>query len=206
MGVSMVYQTIPPQSALFRSVQENAAYHALLAWFYPLGMFSLITPLDSEPAEEMIEETLESCEDLFGPEPQGRKVIDEFRNILEQTRSSYPGIETRQVTLQKSQREIRRRLPALVQDTEETNKLLDELIYGERKLAPHFAIDGMDTLWMITSGKAGEGVNALSAITPEMLFPGTGDGEDYCRESFSKWKALLDEASSRTEWILVGSK
>lgn len=60
MGVSMVYQAIPPQSALFRSVQENAACHALLAWFYPLGMFSLITPLDAEQAEEMIEEILEA--------------------------------------------------------------------------------------------------------------------------------------------------
>lgn len=133
-------------------------------------------------------------------------MIDEFREILEQTRGGHPGIETRQLTMQKSQREIRRRLPAFMQDTEENNKLLDEVIYGERRLAPHFATAGMDTLWMITPGKAGEAVKALSSITPEMLFPGTGDGEDYCRESFSKWKALLDEASSRTEWILVGSK
>ena len=96
MGVSILYQAIPLQSALYRRLQEDRAFNTLFGALFSHGCGVLhLVAFAPEEAEDLFEDAMDRYPETLGPEPEARQRIADFCSALEQTRKDFPDIELR---------------------------------------------------------------------------------------------------------------
>jgi len=153
--------------------------------------------------EDTLQEVVDRCRDVLGPEPEARRWIDEFRLELERTRSAHPGVEGRECWLEKTYHVIEQRLQdrLLVTRGRNTWKFVSTLMFGDQKLGQDLSIQAEDRLGLVSPALVREGAQALRPLDAEALF---ADDGDRCTEDFLRWRRLYQEAAAEGEALLVG--
>jgi hypothetical protein len=135
---------------------------------------------------------------VLGPEPKAMCLIDEFREELEQTRRSYPGIEHRQCCLWKTDHLIKERLLLALEGMRaDPSEFVHKLLFGDRT---HSAYIPMDP-------EVAEGVHG-SYVSSELVKEGAAvlralDAEDLVWNwpDLKAWRSIYIEAAMHGEVI-----
>lgn len=208
MGVSVHYWAVPPSSTLFRRLQTEKAFAALMGALFPYGcgIFYFFDEIDAEEREEILEDAIESRRDVLGSEAEAKRWINEFRLELEHTRSAYPGVERRTASLEKSSPLIEKRLLPefnLLRNGDAV-EFLRALMFGDQELGRDLGLSDEDILGLISPRLVREGAELLNGLDAEALFAKNGVREEYYLEDFLHWRQLFREAAEEGELLLVG--
>jgi hypothetical protein len=220
MGVSIHYWALPPASALFQRLERDRAFVTLMASLFPYGcgVFFFFNELEAGEREEILKLVIRNRQSRLGPEPEARRLIEEFREELERTRREYPGIEGRRSSLEKTSRLIEQRLKEALQLVRaDAEKFAGHLMYGNGTLGKPDAgyIEGLlekndfetlsyemeNTVGVISAPLVQEGAQVLSELNGELLF--ADDQEWYELTSFRCWRQLYQDAAAAGDALLV---
>ncbi|WP_335144691.1 hypothetical protein [Nostoc sp.] len=206
MGVSVLYNAIPPSSTLYARLQSEKALSILVVSLFPhgCGIFRFFE-IDPEEIDEILEYFIETHQEIFGSELEANRVIAELRSELRLTRQAYPGIEDRTASLEKSSAQINERLSQELSRRKFANahKIVEKLMFGNRTLAPTL-LSSEESLRLISRELVSEGAGILRQIDPETLFARDEGREGWCLDHFEQWRGLYLSADDKNEEILVG--
>ncbi|MEH1944040.1 MAG: hypothetical protein V7L01_28015 [Nostoc sp.] len=206
MGVSVLYRAIPPSSTLYARLQCEKALSILVAYLFPhgCGIFRFFE-IDPEEINEILEDFIETHQEIFGSELEADWVIAELRSELRLTRQAYPGIEDRTASLEKSSFEIEKRLSQELSRRKVANadEIVEKLMFGDQTLAPTL-LSTEESLGLISRELVSEGASILRQIDPETLFARDESWEGWCLDHFEHWRDLYLSAAEKNEEILVG--
>ncbi|MEH2281265.1 MAG: hypothetical protein V7K90_07950 [Nostoc sp.] len=206
MGVSVLYNAIPPSSTLYARLQSEKALSILVASLFPhgCGIFRFFE-IDPEEIDEILEYVIETHQEIFGSELEADRVIAQLRSELRLTRQAYPGIEDRRASLEKSSVEIEKRLSQELSRRKFTNahKIVEKLMFGDQTLAPTL-LSAEESLGLISRELVSEGAGILRQIDPETLFARDEGREGWYLDHFEQWRDLYLSADENNEEILVG--
>ena len=148
---------------------------------YGGGIFFFFDGLASAEREDILQDPINRQQKVLGPEPMARRLIEEFRQELEQARLSYAGVEHRRCSLEKTGVLVRERLSqALMQVRDDTSAFVDQLLHGDQVHGalkgdeidleefsndPSFTCGNFSSLSLVQ-----EGAEVLSALDAEALF------------------------------------
>ena len=204
MGVSIYYRAIPSSSNLLRSLQRDEAFFTLTAalFHYGHGIFYFFNEIDPDEREEILESVIKTRQDRLGAEPEARRLIDELRRELEQTRLAYPGVEERRYTLDTTSRLIRERLTIALEDNRtDPIKTVNWLMYGNEMHGRDEARELDDKIYLVSATHVQEGAQLLSQVDEFHVF---ASDQDWLIESFQRWRRLYQESAAEGDAILVG--
>jgi hypothetical protein len=208
MGVSIHYWAVPPTSTLFRRLQSEKAFAALMAALFPYGcgIFCFFEEIDLEEREEILEWVIESRKTALGSESEARRWIAEFRQELERSRAAWPGVERRVTSLEKTSELIEERLLRELNRSHNgsAEEFLRGLMFGDQELGRNLGLAARDVLGLISARLVGEGAAALNGLDAEVLFVKNEGWEQYHLESYQHWRQLFQEAAAQGEVLLVG--
>jgi hypothetical protein len=205
VGVSVLYQAIPPRCGLFARLKTDAAFNALLVVLFPCGggVFDFVAH-DPDEAEEVLEDAIERHAGVLGPEPAARRRVEEFLAAVEETRSAFPGIEGRTASLEKCSFDVEARVAERVPvGAKRSRALARQMVCGDQTLAPHLRPEGENILGVVTRPLVRRGAGVLAPLPPHRLF-GPDGWEGWCRDEYRRWRRLYLEAARRSEVLLVG--
>lgn len=209
MSSSIHYWAIPPESALYKCLQEDAGYNTVMFYLLPYSAdlydFRALGPTE---AEEIIEDTLERSQPLLGENPSLK--IDAFFAEISKIRVNHPGIEHRRAMLEQCDTAIRCSLiQALEQEYEDATELVKEIMHGDGVLHPDLRQPGRrkqpweDTIGLISAPLVRRGADILKAIPPSILFPSNQDMDRWYRENYQRWQKAYIAAAENKECLLV---
>ncbi|MGB8868050.1 MAG: hypothetical protein ACLPJW_04660 [Rhodomicrobium sp.] len=208
MSVSIHVWALPPASALFRRLEHDKAFVTLMAALFPYGrgVFVFFNETEAGERESILERVIEDRRSRLGHEP--RHLIEEFREELERTRLTYPGVEHRGCSLEYTCFLIEKQLSeALKPAGSGAEKLVRNLIYGDLVLGKSGANDiesimqdHGNTVGLVSPALVQEGAQILCAPGAEMLFASVWQLED-----FQNWRRLYQAAAAEDEALLVGT-
>jgi len=220
MGVSVHYWAVPPSSALFQRLERDKAFVTLMAALFPYGngVFFFFNGLEADEREEILEDVIARAQKRLGPEPNARRLIEEFRQELERTRLEYPGVEHRCGSLEKTSHLVEERLrEALKPIRSDAEKFVGKLLFGDRTLgAPDeeyiealqqkgdykaLGEEMENTVGLVSAPLVQEGAQVLSGLEEEHLFINDCVGPFL---SFQRWRRLYQDAAAGGEALLVG--
>ena len=204
MGVSIYYQAIPEQSALFRRVQTQKAISTLFDFLFPYGngIFHIFD-IDKEELDEILDEIAEYCE-VFDSRADVDQCLNELRMELERANISYPGLADRNAYLEKIQKVIEERLSQELKRRQLDNHLdyVEKLLYGNQALAPFYAEYKAQAL-LVPSSVVRDSMQMLKEIDPEALFEVAEDPHRYYLEEFRWWREFYLEVAEKGEAAIV---
>lgn len=205
MGVSVIYNAIPPGSTLYARLQREKALAVLMVSLFHIGdgIFRFFE-LPPNEVYEILGDVIEEHYETFGSELEADDAIAEFRSELRRTRQAYPGIETRRVSLEKTSSKIAERLSHELSRRQVTNaeEVVQRLMFGDQTFAPTL-LPVEEWLGLISREVVREGVSILRQINPEALFAKDGGWEEYCLNQLKSWKKLYLAADQKGEEILL---
>ena len=217
MGVSVYYWAVPPSSEIFKRLQTDEAFLGLMGvlFHHGSGMFHFFTELDDEEGEEILTDAVHRYARLFGPEPAARRLIEEFRHLVEETRRHHPGIERRRCTLNKTQRILLDRLPNVLGNVrDDAAAFVEKLVFGDRQHGVLEAIKssgrkcsdnpGYECGGFVSLALVRDGARVLSAIDTETALSEELADAPWELESFLRWRDLYADASAHGEVLFVG--
>lgn len=209
MSVLVHFWALPPASALYRRLERDKAFVSLMAALFPYGggVFSFFTELGADERGSILERVILERRSRLGPEPEARRLIEEFREELERTRLTYPGVERRRCVLEYTCFLIEKRLAeALKPAGPGADRFVRNLIYGDAVLGKSEAgdIESMmqdqgNTVSAVSPALVQEGARIFSAPGAERLFESV-----WQLESFQDWRRLYRAAAAEGEALLVG--
>lgn len=206
---SVLYNAIPPQSTLYKRLQQEKAFNTLMVYLFPYGngVFRFFE-IEHNEVEEILEWMIESRQDTLGSESEARYWINEFQSELERTRNLYPGIEDRAALLEKSADEIEKRLVQELsrRQGKDATELVKRLMFGDQTFTPHFVTPiEYESLELVSLPLVQEGAIILREVEPEMLFIRDEGWQEWCMEQYEWLRELYLEAAENQEEILIGS-
>jgi hypothetical protein len=219
MGVSNYYWAVPPSSGIFTRLQTDEAFLGLMGvlFYRGSGMFHFFTELDDEEGEEILSDAVIRYANLFGPEPAARRLIEEFRHLVEETRLRHPGVERRRCTLDKTARLFMDRLPKVLshaRDDASASAFVEKLLFGDQThgaleakksdVRKHSDNPGYVCGYFISLSLVKEGARVLSAIDTETALKDELSDAPWEFESFLRWRSLYVAAAAHDEVLFVG--
>lgn len=202
MGTSLHYWSIPPESNLFKRLQNERPFASLMAnlFSYGNGVFSFFDDIDPEEQEEILEGLVDGNEVKI-------ETLQDFRRELDRTRSSNPGVEKRTTNLEKTSHLIEDRLLQELQPRhgEKAKGLVWKLLFGDQVFGKDLDLSNEEILGFVSSLFVKEGAEILNQIKPESLFKKDGGWEEYHLKSYARWRQLYLDASQNNEVIFVGT-
>ncbi|MBV8218108.1 MAG: hypothetical protein JO325_06575, partial [Solirubrobacterales bacterium] len=103
MGVSVLYQAIPPESAFSKRLQIERPLTLLVASVFPCGngLFRLFDLVPEDEISEVLDFAMERYPDALGRGVEARhRWVQQLRDEIQRTRAAFPGIEERAVWLE----------------------------------------------------------------------------------------------------------
>ncbi len=210
MSVSIHFLALPPASTLFRRLEQDKAFVTLMAglFAYGSGVFFFFDEIAAGERERILERLVEDRRTRLGGEQEARHSIEEFRQELERTRLTYPGVEHRRCSLEYNCFLIEKRLSeALKPAGSGAEKFVRNLIYGDRVLGKSASNDiesimqdRGNTVGLISPPLVREGAQVLCGPGAEKLF-----GSVWQLENFQDWRQLYQAAAAEGEALLVGA-
>lgn len=205
MGVSILYSAIPPESNLYKRLHEEKAFTILMVslFVYGNGIFRFFE-IDPDEVAEILEWVVESNRDTLGS-VDADLWIGEFRAELERTRQTYPGIEDRTASLEKTSDEIEQRLlqELIKRKVKDASEVVGKLIYGDRILASDI-LPEQNSLGLVSLPLVRVGAKILQEIEPEILFTLDEIQAEWASEHYRQWRNLYLMTNANDEEILVG--
>lgn len=222
MGVSLHYWAVPPSSGLFKRLQSDRAFLTLMGslFCYGGGIFYFFDELSAAEREDILQDVIHRQQKSLGPEPMARRVIEEFREEVERTRLSHPGVERRGCSLEKTGFLVQERLSeALNQVRDDASAFVERLLYGDEL---HGALKGqvvnveefsVEELVEMASDPARQcgnfvspslvsrGAELLRALDAEALFL---NDAVWQLQSFQRWRHLYVEVAAHDEALCCG--
>jgi hypothetical protein len=135
MGVSLHYWAVPPSSGLFHRLQTDRAFLTLMGslFCYGGGVFHFFDDLSAAEREDILRDVIDRHQKFLGPEPMARCLIEEFREEVERTRLSHPGVEQRGCSLEKTGVLVEERLSkALGHVRDDVSVFVNRLLCGDQ--------------------------------------------------------------------------
>ncbi len=210
MSVSIHFWALPPASGLFRRLEHDKAFVALAASLFPYGrgVFFFFNEIEASERENILERVIEDRRGRLGGEPEARRLIEEFRQELERTRLTYPGVEHQHCSLEYTCFLIEKHLlEALKPASSGAEKFVRNLIYGDRVLGKSesndiesIMRDRGNTVGLVSPALVQEGAQILCGPGAERLFDSV-----WQLEGFQDWRHLYQAAAAEGEAILVGA-
>jgi hypothetical protein len=208
MSVQFDYWAIPPSSTLFQRLLTDKAFVNLMAALFPHGpsVFFLFDSVAPYGCDEILGSIIESGR--LGNEAEARRLIDEFRLELEQTRLAYPGIGQRRCSLEKSFVPILERISEALRNVpDDSDKFVTRLMTGDHRFLyvghstcpPDIREDSDDGVGLVPSPLVQEGARLIGELNAEALF-----AHELTFEDFKRWHGLYRDAAALGEAILVG--
>jgi hypothetical protein len=217
MGVSNYYWAVPPSSGIFTRLQTDEAFLGLMGvlFYRGSGMFHFFTELDDEEGEEILSDAVIRYANLFGPEPAARRLIEEFRHLVEETRLRHPGVERRRCTLDKTQGILLERLPTVLGHVrDDAPAFVEKLVFGDREHGALEAIKasgrkcsdnpGSSSAGFVSLSLVKEGARVLNAIDTETVLADALGDDPWAVENFLRWRSLYVAAAAHDEVLFVG--
>ncbi len=220
MGVSIHYWAVPPSSALFKRLERDKAFVALMAALFPYGngVFFFFGELEADERDEILESMIQHSRSRLGPEPEARRLIEEFRLELERTRLDYPGVELREGSLEKTFVLVEERLKeALKPVRSDAEEFVSKLIHGDGRLGGPgkddiermmreedyvtLSQEMENSVGVISAPLVQEGAQVLNGLDALHLFY---NDRVYEFDSFQRWHRLYQETAAAGEVLLVG--
>jgi hypothetical protein len=209
MSTSVHYLAIPPESDLYRCLQEEPACNAimfhLLPYSHDLYHFFDIGEME---VEETIEDILSRYRSLLGEKPMLK--IDAFFAELERTRTNYPGIEHRSAMLEKCDTDIQSRLTKiLAKKHEDAASLAQKIVQGDGVLHPDLRQPGQtrqpweDIIGLVSPPTVQEGAIILEKLKPRDLFPLHQNLDSWYRDNYRRWQKAYIAAAENNEALLI---
>jgi hypothetical protein len=219
MGISVNYNTIPPQSGLYQRLQREKPLAVLMTDLFRCGQIYRFFEIDPDEHQEILQWVFEDHRDTFESLADTQRWFAEFAQELERTRAQYPGIEARTASLEKTsdiiEHQLRQHFATEKGKTGEA--IVDRLLFGDETLAGHFMRGEKHTLGLVSRKVLREGTRLLEGLGAEKLFRGFGDGLDAkelfrrysgrdqtAREHYTLWRRLYSVAADKGELIVVG--
>jgi hypothetical protein len=220
MGVSICYWALPPESSLFTRMQDEKPLAKLMTELFPYGngVFNFFEDINPWDQIEILDNEIKRCPEVFCSTSEAQYWIEEYRLELDQTRLSYPGIENRNWTLERSCSLIEERLLAelLRLCVEDAETLTNKLIFGDQILYTD-SYHGVTGLSLISARLVQHGSRIMSQMDIDALFPEArgADIDDASEEGlrwplgqmrdFQRWRRLYSEAAEAGELLMVGA-
>jgi len=213
VGVSIHYWAVPPSSDLFRRLQSDRAFVTLMGTLFPHGSgVFFFEEMAAAEREEILRAVIDDQQRHLGPEPEARRLIEEFRLELVRTRLAHPGIEQRCGFLEKTSFLIEERLTeALHKVREDAAAFVGKLVHGDQR---HGALAGMtvDPLDFlndpasqcanyISPALVKEGAEVLSGLDAEATFI---NDQVWGLQQFQRWRRLYVEAATHGDALCGG--
>lgn len=210
MSVSIHFWALPPSSGLFQRLERDKAFVTLMAALFPYGrgVFFFFGEIEAGERKSILERVTLERRGRLGPAPEAARLIEEFRQELERTRQTYPGVEHRRCTLEYTCFLIEKRLAeALKPVWNEGEKFVRGLMYGDLVLGKSGASDigsmmqdRGNTVSVVSPALVQEGARLLWGQGAETLFASV-----WQLESFQDWRGLYRAAATEGEALLVGT-
>lgn len=200
------YSAIPPSSELYSRLQSEKALNFLVDFVFTDGggIFRFFE-IDPEEIDDGFENIVRGYPKIFKSQLELERVIADLRSLLTLTRQTFPGIEDRTATLEKSWQEIEERLVQELLKKQVTNaeELVQKLLEGDRTFAPNLlSAGGYESLRLISRELVKEGASIFRQIDPKTLF---AENEGWYLDDLEDLKDLYLAADEHNEVILVGS-
>ena len=152
--------------------------------------------------DEDLQELIDEHPNVFGPEHEARRWVDDFRLGLERTREAYPGIEDRSCLIENTWHSIQEGLVRELVGARGTgtSRYVNSLMFGDERIGRDLALPEGDRLGLVTPAFVREGARVLLGIDAPALFADDGAG---CIENFWRWRQLYQAGAARGEALLV---
>jgi hypothetical protein len=208
MSHSLHFWALPPSSSLFRRLQTEKAFVALVAalFHYGRGIFYFFEDEDAQQREEILGDVLESRRYALGSGAEARRSIDDFRLELNRTRAAYPGIEQRAASLEGTSEAFAERLAEEFSAVlgQNAGSFVEKLMFGDQVLGRDLGLRDEDVLGLATADSVREAAGLLSHVNAEALFTDGGELDEWQLEHFRNWRQLFKEAATNGEILLIG--
>lgn len=211
MGVTIFYQAIPEQSALFARLNNNLADYLLFAEFFDRGSGPFcLSVIEPEEMAEVLEHLAQSPtgRPVFGSRAGGEQALASLEAELERTKDLFPGIEYRTAMLEKIDQELYEQLAPFFQAAggENALALLLEILDGnEQSFTPAGIADGEARLWLVSASRVRQAAQLLQALTPERVFAEADAAtRDWLLEDYDSWRNAYLQAAQENEAMIVG--
>ena len=222
MGVSLHYWAVPPSSGLFKRLQSDRAFLTLMGslFCYGGGIFFFFDCLSAAEREDVLQDVIDRQQEVIGPEPMARRLIEEFREEVERTRLAHPGVEQRACSLEKTGFLVQERLSETLRKVrDDASAFAERLIYGDqahgalKRQAPDVEELSIEELAELASDPASlcanfvstslvkEAAEVLSALDAEALFI---NDAGWQLQSFQRWRRVYMEAALHDEALCCG--
>jgi hypothetical protein len=221
MGLCFRFQSLPESSSLYRGLMIDRRMALLFARLFldgcgPLARRTLAMDDLSDVLDNLVE-----FSGAFGSRAQAEETARGLFQSIGRAISKHPGLEERQVFLEKSHWRIRNRLLEVVRlgsrRAKSDAKLMDRVMYGRHydfsdptPLLPLVMPASADRrgreqdgpLSVLSSSDVREGAAFLGENPPEAVCPGPYALD---REDYSRLRGLFLEAAERDEAVIIGS-
>lgn len=200
------YSAIPPSSELYSRLQSEKALNFLVDFVFTDGggIFRYFE-IDPEEIDDSFENVVRGYPKIFKSQLELERVIADLRSLLTLTRQTFPGIEDRTATLEKSWQEIEERLVQELSRSQVANakETVQQLLEGDRTFAPNLLLPReYESLRLISCELVREGASIFRQLDPKTLF---AENEDWYLDDLEDLKQLYLDADEHNEVILVGS-
>ena len=200
------YSAIPPSSELYSRLQSEKALNFLVDFVFTDGggIFRFFE-IDPEEIDDGFENIVRGYPKIFKSQIELERVIADLRSLLTLTRQTFPGIEDRTATIEKSWQEIEQHLvqELLRRQVAKAQEIVQKLLEGDRTFAPNLILPGEYESLMLRSREiVSEGASLFRQIDPKTLF---ADNEGWYLDDLEDLKQLYLDADEHNEVILVGS-
>jgi hypothetical protein len=221
MGVSLHYWAVPPSSGLFKRLQSDRAFLTLMGslFCYGGGIFFFFDGLSGAEREDVLQDVIDRQQKVLGPEPMARRLIEEFREEVERTRLSHPGVEQRACSLEKTGFLVQERLSDALRNVRgDASAFVERLLFGDqvhgalKRQEPDVELN-IEELAELASDPASlcanyvspslvkEGAEVLSALDAEAFFI---NDRVWRLQSFQRWRRVYIEAAAHDEVLCCG--
>ncbi|MGD1864562.1 MAG: hypothetical protein ACFB0D_08405 [Phormidesmis sp.] len=211
MGVRIIYWAIPPQSGLYRSLQEDVALNTLMSFLISYGR-ELYQPSVSSMSDmqESIASLLEYNPSALGSKPA--QSVNSFFSILEKTCADYPSIEKRVVALEKCSLAIETNLQQALEKKRPgtATKMVSKIMWGDGILHPNWRRPGQNppvgesALGLISPSIVKEGASVMAQWSSQQLFPNVSSQDSWHQDQYQRWQRVYLAAAGREEAFILG--
>jgi hypothetical protein len=186
---------------------------------YGDGIFFFFDDLSAAEREDILRDVIHRQQKSLGPEPMARRLIEDFREEVERTRLSYPGVEQRACSLEKTGFLVQERLSEALRNVrEDASAFVERLLYGDQahgslkreepdvelnieELAELASDPASLCANFVSSSLVKEGAEVLSALDAEALFI---NDSVWQLQSFQRWRRVYMEAALHDEVLCGG--
>lgn len=211
MGVTIFYQAIPEQSALFARLNSDPAAYLLFAEFFDRGSGPFcLSGIEPEEMAETVEFLAQSPtgQPVFGSRAGVEQALASLEAELERAKDLFPDIEYRTAMLEKIVQELYEHLAPFFQAAggEKALALLLAILDGnEQSLTPPGMAGGAERLGLVSASRVRQAAQLLQALTPERVF---AEADAATRinllEDYDSWRNVYLQAAQENEAMIVG--